>query len=208
MGFLSERNSTFQQVKDFHLNSDVDQNAISQHHTLGPLANQASPGDHIHDGKTSARLKIGDIQGNVELKDLVGASIVFTVLGGTDGTQPTFSSAPLFTGSYTRFGNIVHFAIDVDFDNITNFGTGQYFLKLPFPAARNYKFRDGCLHDISSGTDYAIGGHVYAESDVMELSSTDTQGNRAFDVDFTHNVPVTLSTADNFHIAGTYEIQQ
>jgi hypothetical protein len=199
MSFLSERNSTFQQVKDFHLNSDVDQNAISQHHTLGPLANQASPGDHIHDGKTSAKLTLSNLEGQ---------SIPFTVVGGTAGTQPTFSSDPLFTGSYTRFGNICHFAIDVDMDNITSFGTGQYFLKLPFPAARNYKFRDGCLHDISSGTDYSIGGHVYAGSDVMELSSTDTQGNRAFDVDFTHNVPVTLAITDNFHLAGTYEIQQ
>jgi hypothetical protein len=199
MSFLSERNSTFQQVKDFHLNSDVDQSFISQHHTLGPLTNQASPGDHIHDGSTSKK---------IQLKNLEGQSIPFEVQGGTAGTQPTFSSDPLFTGSYTRFGNICHFAIDVDMDNITSFGTGQYFLKLPFPAARNYKFRDGCLHDISSGTDYSIGGHVYAGSDVMELSSTDTQGNRAFDVDFTHNVPVTLATADNFHLAGTYEIQQ
>jgi hypothetical protein len=186
-------------VNSFHLSSDVDKSAISQHHTLGIQATQASPGDHNHDGKSSRKIELGNLEGQ---------SIPFTVVGGTAGTQPTFSSDPLFTGSYTRLGNICHFAIDVDMDNITSFGTGQYFLKLPFPAARNYKFRDGCLHDISSGTDYSIGGHVYAGSDVMELSSTDTQGNRAFDVDFTHNVPVNLAVADNFHLAGTYEIQQ
>jgi hypothetical protein len=186
-------------VNSFHLSSDVDKSAISQHHTLGILGTQASPGSHNHDGTDSKR---------IELKNLEGQSIPFAVEGGTLGTQPTFTGDPLFTGSYTKIGNLCHFAIDVDMDNITNFGTGQYFLKLPFPAARNYKFRDGCLHDISSGIDYAIGGHVYAGSDVMELSSTDAQGNRAFDVDFSHNSPVNLATADNFHIAGTYEIQQ
>ena len=196
MSFLSERNSTFQQVKDFHLNSDVDQSFIAQHHTLGPLTNQASPGDHIHDGSTSKK---------IQLKHLESESIDFAVLGGTDGTQPTFTGAPLFTGSYTRFGNIVHFAIDVDFDNITSFGTGQYYIKLPFPAKRNYLLSDGCLHDDSTGNEYAVLGHVHAGSDTLTLLSTATNGRQ---VPFEHNVPVTLAVADNFHIAGTYEIQQ
>jgi hypothetical protein len=201
MSFLSERNSTFQQVKDFHLNSDVDQNAISQHHTLGPLANQASPGDHIHDGKTSAKLKLSDITND-------NASIPFTVVGGTLGTQPTFTGAPLFTGSYTKIGNLCHFQIDVDMDNITNFGTGEYYVDLPFNASHPYQFRDGCLHDISTGRNYSISGHVAVGQKRLYLFTTDSQGNRAFDAAFTSTVPVTLAIADNFHIAGTYEIQQ
>jgi hypothetical protein len=205
MSFLSERNSTFQQVKDFHLNSDVDQNAISQHHTLGPLANQASPGDHIHDGKTSARIKLGDIEGSVELKDLVGASIPFTVAGGTLGTQPTFTGAPLFTGTYTKIGNLCHFQIDVDMDNITSFGTGQYYMTLPFPSEHNYLVSDGCLHDISANDQYSVMGHVVAGSSQLRLLSVASNGKH---VPFTHNVPVTLAVADNFHVAGTYEIQQ
>jgi len=36
------------------------------------------------------------------------------------------------------------------------------------------------------------------------LKSIDSQGNSAFNVNFTHNSPVTLSTADNFHISGVY----
>ena len=199
MSFLSERNSTFQQVKDFHLNSDVDQSFIAQHHTLGPLTNQASPGDHIHDGSTSKK---------IQLKHLEGQSIVFAVLGGTTGTQPTFSSDPLFTGSYTRFGNICHFQIDVDMDNITNFGTGEYYVDLPFNASHPYQFRDGCLHHISTGRNYSISGHVAVGQKRLYLFTNDSQGNRNFDAAFTHNVPVNLSTADNFHITGTYEIQQ
>jgi hypothetical protein len=43
-------------VEDFHTNSDVDARAESQHHTLGPGPNQASPGDHRHDGGDSSLL--------------------------------------------------------------------------------------------------------------------------------------------------------
>jgi hypothetical protein len=196
MSFLSERNSTFQQVKDFHLNSDVDQSFIAQHHTLGSLTNQASPGDHIHDGTTSKRLTLGNLEGK---------SVPFTVVGGTLGTQPTFTGAPLFTGSYTKLGNLVHFQLDVDMDNITSFGTGQYYVTLPFPAEHNYQFSDGCLHDISASDQYSVMGHVVAGSSELRLLSVASNGRH---VPFTHNVPVNLAVADNFHVAGTYEIQQ
>ena len=39
-----------------HRQSDVDSNPRAQHHTLGPRRNQASPGNHIHDGTTSPKL--------------------------------------------------------------------------------------------------------------------------------------------------------
>jgi hypothetical protein len=196
MSFLSERNSTFQQVKDFHLNSDVDQSFIAQHHTLGPLTNQASPGDHIHDGSTSKKLTLGNLEGK---------SVPFTVEGGTLGTQPTFTGAPLFTGSYTKLGNLVHFQVDVDMDNITSFGTGQYYITLPFPAEHNYHLSDGCLHDISTGDQYSVMGHVVAGSDELRLFSIASNGRQ---VPFTSSVPVNLNVADNFHVGGTYEIQQ
>ena len=128
----------------------------------------------------------------------------FVVDGGTTGTAPTFTGAPLFSGSYTKLGNLVHFQIQVDMDNITGFGTGQYYVDLPFPAKYGYKFRGGCLHDISASKDYEIGGHVFAGQSRLLLSSTDTQGGQVFDIPFVYNNPITLSTEDNFHIAGTY----
>ena len=131
---------------------------------------------------------------------------VYSVEGGTTGTQPTFSGTPLFSGSYAKTGVICHFRIDVDFDNITSFGTGQYYLTLPFQAKHNYQLSDGCLHDASTGREYPISGHVLANSNQLYLQSIDSQGNSAFNVDFTYNSPVTLATADNFHIAGNYMI--
>ena len=176
--------------------TDVDSGITAIHHTLGPAAFQASPGSHRHDGSDSHKL---------ELKNLEGRSISFAVQGGALGAQPTFNGAPLFTGSYTLVGNICHFQVDVDMDNITNFGTGQYYINLPFASEHNYHLSDGCLHDISTGDQYAILGHVLAGSNQLRLFSTASNGRQ---VPFEHNVPVTLSIADNFHIAGTYEIVQ
>jgi hypothetical protein len=42
-----------------HSNSDVDSAITSQHHTLGIQHNQASPGDHKHDGKSSKKIGKG-----------------------------------------------------------------------------------------------------------------------------------------------------
>jgi hypothetical protein len=39
-----------------HRQSDVDSGPKAQHHTLGTKRNQASPGNHVHDGTTSPKL--------------------------------------------------------------------------------------------------------------------------------------------------------
>jgi hypothetical protein len=132
--------------------------------------------------------------------------VPYTVQGGTSGTQPTFNGAPLFSATYVLVGRLCHFEIQVDMDNITGFGTGQYYMTLPFESKYGYKFRDGCLHDISVGRLYHISGHVYAGSNVLELFTSDTQGNTLYDFPFTSVEPVNLSTADNFHLAGTFII--
>ena len=196
MNFKPVEQTSYDEVKRLHRDSDVDENPLAQHHTLGILPNQASPGDHIHDGKTSKKIKLSDLD--------PASDTVYTPLGGTDGTQPTFSGDPLITGSYTIFGNLCHFQIDVDFDNITSFCSGQYYLTLPFPADHAFLVRDGCLHDISGSDQYAISGHVDPGSNLLKLYSTASNGR---DVPFTFNVPVTLDVADNFHIAGVYHIE-
>lgn len=122
--------------------------------------------------------------------------------GGTDGTQPTFNGDPLFSGEWTRLGDLVFFNIDVDMDNITNFGSGQYYVKLPFPSKYNYLLSDGCIHDVSTNDEYAILGHVQAGSDILTLLTTTSNGKQN---PFTSSVPFNLNSADNFHISGTYQ---
>ena len=128
----------------------------------------------------------------------------WTIEGGTTGdgaVQPTFNGDPLFSGAWTRLGDLVFFNIDVDMDNITSFGSGQYYVKLPFPSQYNYLLSDGCIHDISTGDEYAILGHVSAGSDILTLLTTTSNSKQN---PFTHNVPFTLNIADNFHISGSY----
>lgn len=151
-----------------------------------------------------------DIDSNFDLIAAKGADgfnlevpvdTVFAVNGGTLGTQPTFDGAPLFSGSYVKVGPMVHFQIQVDMDNILTFGDGQYYFDLPFPSKYGYQVRSGCLHDISTDKQYAIGGHVFEGQSQLALTFTNSSGQ---DEAFDHNSPVTLNVADNFHISGTY----
>ena len=125
--------------------------------------------------------------------------------GGTLGTQPTFNGDPMFSGEWLLLGDLCTFFIDVDMDNITSFGTGQYFMKVPFTSKHNVLLSNGCLHDTSTGNEYAILGHISAGSDVMTLLTTTSNGKQEF---FEYGVPVNLNTLDNFHVSGTYQIIQ
>lgn len=76
-------------VKQFHKRADTDAAVTSAHHTLGIGHNQASGGDHVHDGITSKKLMngisiAGAKGGNVALGNLLTA--LASSLGFTDNT--------------------------------------------------------------------------------------------------------------------------
>jgi hypothetical protein len=181
---------------DYAPGSVVQFEGSSYYHPDGQFSSYAPPGYGWL--LVSAKGEDGSDGADAEL----GGETSFTVNGGTLGTQPTFDGAPLFSGSYVKNGPLVHFQIQVDMDNITNFGTGQYYVDLPFPAKYSYHFRDACLHD-TSGTvrQYALSGHVYAGQSQVTLWFTSTSGQ---DELFDHNSPALLTVNDNFHISGTY----
>ena len=135
-----------------------------------------------------------------------GVSTSYQPGGGTSGTQPVFPLTAI-VGSFNRFGNMVHFSIRVTFTDITNFGTGQYYLTLPYAPRVSYEFREGCLHDASGPVQFQISGHVFAGSTTLQLSASDKVASGVQDIAFTSTFPVTLATADSFHISGTYEIE-
>lgn len=76
-------------VKRFHARADTDSSSLAIHHTLGIKHDQSSPGDHLHDGKSSRRLMegvtlTGSKGGNVALANLI--TELSEVLGFTDNT--------------------------------------------------------------------------------------------------------------------------
>jgi hypothetical protein len=124
----------------------------------------------------------------------------FVVVGGTLGTQPTFNGDPLFTGTYIKIGDLVTVEISVEMTNITSFGTGQYFLDLPFPTKQDVSF-SGVLHDVSLNHYYSMTGVAEAGTDRVLLFYTASNGR--LDA-FENGEPRTLQTVDHFSLHGTY----
>jgi hypothetical protein len=166
---------------------------------LGAYINSARTAEYSDEDKSVATL--GDVNEVVASAEPVETP--YSVVGGTTGgtNQPTFNGDPLFDASYVEHGPLVYFRINVDFSNITDFGNGQYFMTLPFPAKYDVFMREGHIFDASTGKSYGISAHVEAGAAVMLLSATSSNG---LDVEFTYNTPITLTTEDHFHISGTY----
>ena len=116
------------------------------------------------------------------------------------GTGLTYTGTPA-TGTYVKIGRLVHFKIMVVCTNVTNFGTGQYSLTLPFAPVGDYIFRDGGFHDTSTGNHHAISAD--AESGTTSITLWHP-GSSAKDVAFDHNTPLTIQTNDYFYVSGTY----
>jgi hypothetical protein len=70
---------TSQEVSRAHTNSDVDSSVTAQHHTLGILHTQSSPGDHKHEGKSSKLIGKGQ-------------DLAFPVTAGATYTQAQLQS--------------------------------------------------------------------------------------------------------------------
>lgn len=129
------------------------------------------------------------------------AEVSYTVGGGTiGGTAPTFTGSPLFYGSSIRNGDLVYFRVTVDFNNITNFGTGQYYVTVPYPAKYDVAVRGGYIVDDNRTDYYRLGGHIEAGSTQMTLWRSTSAQDEIFD----YNSPVVLTTSDSFHISGSY----
>ena len=149
--------------------------------------------------------------GNLE-RNTTGFGVVTELVGGVDvewkavTTDPTYTGDP-FTASYVRFGDMVHFHIEIHFSTVTNFGDGQYYVTLPHASRYEYMFRSGVMHDASEDRRFHVSGEVAAGSKDLYLYTTDRHGNRIYDFAFDKDEPVTLTTADDFDISGTYIIQ-
>ena len=122
------------------------------------------------------------------------------------GTGLTQSSTAGTTADYIQLGRLVFVDINVTMTNVTNFGTGQYSVTLPFTAAKHQDVFAGSVHQVNGGTyHWSLKGHLTAGSNVMTVWYIEVTGNKARDAAFTATAPFTLSTNDLFHLAFAYE---
>ena len=86
---VTKESITPREVAKIHDRSDLDSSQQAQHHTLGIKHDQASPGDHKHDGKSSRKLLEGQTltgvkSGGTALTNLI--DMLEAALGFTDNT--------------------------------------------------------------------------------------------------------------------------
>lgn len=124
-------------------------------------------------------------------------SPVWSSLGNT--IQPDNGGTGAVIGKYCLVGDLVHFEVRVNMTNVTNFGTGQYTLTVPFAPRQNHAFRTGGLHEGSN--------HYGVMLDVQGGNVTGKlyyNGSNGQDLAFTKNNPHNLTTADFFYVSGLY----
>ena len=154
-----------------------------------------SGGEFLNDSSIALNqiATIGDIANTVS--DVTSYNPVWS------GTGLAFTGTPA-VGSYVKVGSVVTVQIDVEFDNVSNFGTGQYSLTLPFNSRYHTDVYGGSVHDVGATTDhYSLKGHLAPSSSTMTVWSLKSS---AQDEPFDHNSPMILTTADKFHMSFTY----
>lgn len=127
---------------------------------------------------------------------------------GSNSTYPTYNSY------YVKNGYLVSFWIDINLSTVTNFGTGQYKVDLPFPPhnSSSNHFSGWAWENPSLPAD-AENGHVQIVGDTLP-------GNQTMDLHwiglatpnpkpviehlFYQANPITLTTASKIYIGGTY----
>jgi hypothetical protein len=135
----------------------------------------------------------------------------FTATGltftGTGATHPTYNSY------YVKQGQLVSFVIEVNLSTVTNFGTGQYKLQLPFTPQFGFNHFTGWAWadpdvDPDTGTGHTIiNADTAGVTDVLDLHYLKSSGGANSPIReglFVQGTPVTLSTISKIYINGTY----
>jgi len=151
------------------------------------------------------------VSGTSGLETLTRYSSPFQATGmtftGSGVTYPTYNSY------YVKAGLLVSFVIEIDFTTVTNFGTGQYKVALPFAPAFGYNHFSGWIWadpnvDPDTGT-----GHTILNADtagittVLDLHYLKQSGGANSPIReglWLQDLPVTLTTISKAYINGTY----
>jgi hypothetical protein len=138
-------------------------------------------------------------------------SPTFTATGltftGTGTTYPTYNSY------YLKSGRLVSFVIEVFCTTVTNFGTGQYKLQLPFTPAVGFNHFSGWVWadpnvDPDTGTGHTIlNCDTAGITDVLDLHYLKQSGGANSPIReglLVQGTPVTLTTVSKIYVNGTY----
>jgi hypothetical protein len=128
---------------------------------------------------------------------------------GTDTTYPTYDS------SYVKHGKLVSFVIKVDLSTVTNFGTGQYKLQLPFVPLVGYNHFSGWVHpNITVPADDS--NHIILNvdtagvTDILDLHYlvlSPANPKPVIENQFSQGNPYTLTTNSRIYVNGSYICQ-
>ena len=156
---------------------------------------------------------IGDISNEIP-NVILQYSPTFTATGltftGSGTTYPTYNSF------YVKSGKMVSFAIEVNLSTVTNFGTGQYKLQLPFTPAFGHNHFSGWANVDPAANPDVPNGHVILNvdhaglTDVLDLHYLKQAGGAHTPIIeglFLQGTPVTLTASSKIYVSGTYIAQ-
>ena len=155
---------------------------------------------------------MGDIGDSGGITTAIRFSPVFQATGltftGSGATYPTYNSY------YVRHSQLVTFNISIDLSTVTNFGTGQFKVDLPFApitAAANHFSAWSWVNPALPPDD--LNGHVQMVADHLPGSQTmdlhwlqaaTSNPKPVIETLLTQGSPVTFTTASKMYINGTY----
>lgn len=127
---------------------------------------------------------------------------------GTGSTYPTYESY------YVKNGQMVTFNISVNLSTVTNFGTGQFKLELPFvpiPTAANHFTAWGWVNpalpaDELNGHKQLVADHLLGSKtlDLHWLKETTASPKPVIESILSQGNPVTFTTESVLYVNGTY----
>jgi hypothetical protein len=168
---------------------------------------------------------------------IAGKLLTETTVGWSDGTiqdtgagatvtrfSPVFSATGLtFTGSgatyptykshYVKVGHMVTFFIECDMTTVTNFGTGQLTVRLPFMPYTGHSSHFPAWAWIDPSVNPDISGHIILQADhipnsqILDLHwlALDTPAPKpVVEASLTGTSPYTFTTASRIYVNGTY----
>ena len=154
---------------------------------------------------------IQGISGTSGLETSTRYSPVFQATGmtftGSGTTYPTYNSY------YIKAGLLVSFVIEIDFTTVTNFGTGQYKVALPFAPAFGYNHFSGWIWADPNVSPDTGTGHTILNADtsgittVLDLHYLKQSGGANSPIReglWIQGTPVALTTISKAYINGTY----